>query len=600
MTECSQQLEAAFALPAADRRPNYEWFREACDDLPEAYAIRGRFDIRNSPWLTEPFHSCQDPLIRRTTVSKAIQSAGTLLAEIVTAHRIANDPGPTTFTTQSDEMAALEAKTRLWPLLERVPKIAAIMPRPGPMKTQQEIYFGGFFLILNSANLSHQQSQSVRYKINDEIWMPRWSDVYMDACARVTAFEQAGTSHILDISQGGFDGGDRPCWATWSFQQGSMEEWSVNCQACGRSAPLAFSMTMTDDKDKRAGVVWAEDARRDDGTYDEARAGETAKWVCPHCSSAHPDTDATRAHWRKTGHYVRTNAAAPKSWRSFHWEALVAHPISSLATEFCQAENMFHRVGDETARIKFRQKREAKAWKQKRETIEIFSGEKSGYSQETYKAAQVPGEVGRHMTMDRQKDHWWIEVGAWGSQPTLTYRQLYFGRVDTLAMARKIQADYGVQDWAVAEDRAYMPSEVDKDCVNYGWSGMEGSKTKRKRWTQRDDASGLLVNFPTSDVLLSPVNGMTAPYCQFDGEFFKDLLSNALTRKGGVTWLLPDDVNPLWATHVSGEEKREVKPGVWEWHEVKSNAPNHGLDTSVMQLVIASVRQIISTKETNT
>ena len=35
--------------------------------------------------------------------------------------------------------------------------------------------------------------------------------------------------------------------------------------------------------------------------------------------------------------------------------------------------------------------------------------------------------------------------------------------------------------------------------------------------------------------------------------------------------------------------------GIFEWHEVKNNADNHGLDTSVMQLVIASIRGIIKT-----
>jgi hypothetical protein len=192
-----------------------------------------------------------------------------------------------------------------------------------------------------------------------------------------------------------------------------------------------------------------------------------------------------------------------------------------------------------------------------------------------------------------------VEVGAWTNQPTLTYRQLYFGRVDTLGMARSIQADYMVPDWAVAQDRAYMPSEVDRDCHTYGWSGLEGSKTKRKRWTQRDEASGRMVNFPTSDVLLSPINGTTVPYCQWDGEYFKDLLSSALSKDGGITWLIPEDANPLWREHIKGEEKKEIRPGVWEWHEAKNNADNHGLDTSAMQLVIASVRGIISTAETS-
>ena len=110
----------------------------------------------------------------------------------------------------------------MFPLFESIYIIRQLLPRPGPLRTQTEVFFpGGLFFILNSANLSHQQSQSVRWKINDEIWMPRWADVYEDACKRVTAFEQQGTSHILDISQGGIEGDQ----ADKSFRNGSMREW---------------------------------------------------------------------------------------------------------------------------------------------------------------------------------------------------------------------------------------------------------------------------------------------------------------------------------------------------------------------------------------
>ena len=237
-------LDGILALPMPDRRPIYQWAHDNIPELPSAYAIRGRFDVRNSPWLMAPFDSMTDPLVRHTTVSKAIQSGGTLLAEITAAYRIANDPGPSTFTCQSAEMAALEGKTRMFPLFESIDIIRQLLPRPGPLRTQTEVFFpGGLFFILNSANLSHQQSQSVRYKTNDEIWLPQWSQVYEDACKRVTAFEQQGTSHILDISQGGIAGD----WAQWSFDNGTMEEWSAACQGCGKSMPLHIRQTMIGD-----------------------------------------------------------------------------------------------------------------------------------------------------------------------------------------------------------------------------------------------------------------------------------------------------------------------------------------------------------------
>jgi phage terminase large subunit GpA-like protein len=344
------QVARGFSPIAPDRRPIYEWARYNITEMPPAYALRGRFSVDNSPWLRGPFDSMVDPLVRRTTVSKAIQSGGTLLAEISIAWAVVNDPGPMAFTCQSDEMAMLEAKTRMWPLLDSIPAIARIMPRPGPMRTQQEIFWqSGGFLIMNSANITHQQSQSIKRRVNDETWMPRWADVYEDACKRVTAFEQQGTSHILDISQGGIAGD----WAQWSFDNGTMEEWSAACQGCGKSMPLHIRQTMIGDEEKRAGLVWDHDAHRDDGTIDDVRAAETARFVCCHCGHDHADTDQTRAAWRRSGHYVVTRENPPRHWKSYHWEALTAHPMHLLASEFAQAENHFAKYRDDTPRQKF-------------------------------------------------------------------------------------------------------------------------------------------------------------------------------------------------------------------------------------------------------
>jgi hypothetical protein len=37
----------------------------------------------------------------------------------------------------------------------------------------------------------------------------------------------------------------------------------------------------------------------------------------------------------------------------------------------------------------------------------------------------------------------------------------------------------------------------------------------------------------------------------------------------------------------------EIRTGIWEWREVKSNAPNHGLDTSAMLLCMATIANVI-------
>lgn len=585
------QLRQALRCPQPDRRPIYEWAHDHLPQLPDAYALRGRFNVRNSPWMRAPFDSMLDPRVRRTTVIKAIQSGGTMIAEFVTCWRIANNPGPCTFTMQSDEMASKEAKTRLWPLLRMIAPCRDLLPRPGPLMTQQEIYFpSGGFLILNSANLSHQQSQSVRWKINDEIWMPRWADVYEDACGRVTEFENRGLSHILDISQGGMEGDH----ADTSFQNGTREEWGALCRGCRQWMPLWIHQQARDEPERRAGLVWAPDAKREDGTYDDVRAAETARFVCPWCGHEHEDSDTTRAYWRTTGRYETEHTNPPTDWKSYHWEALVTRSLAKLAQQFCRAENTFHRTGSTEARIKFRQKREARPWKIKREVIVLGARPPSGYLQSTYEGeATVPGELARHLTIDKQLGHWWAEVGAWSHEGGYAiYRQLYFGRIDSRDALRELQQRYAVEDWAVGQDRAYRPAEVDEDCARWGWNGLEGSKQHLKRWMKRT-VHGERVHLPYSDTIQSPVgSGETVPYMQFDGDYFKDLLARALADEGPIRYLQPDDANPLWAEHVAGEEKREVKPGVWWWVETKGGAPNHGLDTAVMQLVVAARRGI--------
>lgn len=583
-------LDGNLGLPKPDRRPIYQWAHDNIPELPSAYAMRGRFDVRNSPWLVGPFDSMSDPSVRRTTVSKAIQSGGTLLAEITAAYRIVNDPGPSTFTCQSDEMATLEGKTRLFPLIESIEAIRLILPRPGPHRTQTEVFFpGGLFFILNSANISHQQSQSVRFKINDEIWMPRWADVYEDACKRVTAFEQQGTSHILDISQGGIEGD----WAAWSFANGSQEEWSANCFGCGKSMPLHIRQFMTDDKEKRAGLVWSPDAHRDDGTIDEVRVAETARFVCCHCGHEHADTDQTRAAWRRSGHYVVTRENPPRHWKSYHWEALTAHPMHLLASEFAQAETHFAKYRDDNPRQKFRQKREARSWVVHREAINLFERPEDApeYTTTTYQTEKVPGEVLRTMTIDRQQSGFWVEIRAWTPEPASW--QLSFGRVDTVDSVRRMQELYGVPDACVAQDRRYQPAQVDAECLRYGWRGLMGYP--RKTWTLANETTGTLENFPHSDPKFASVGGgFSAPYYEFSSFHAKDIVSDA-ANGNGIKWHQPLDVNPLYAEHLAAEEKVEVRPGVYAWKEVKQNH-NHGFDTSAMQVTVAIIAGLVRCK----
>jgi len=583
----AEQLLAGFRLPRPDRSPIYDWARRHVQ-LPESYATPGPFNVRLSPWLVPIFDALQNPLVRRVHFRKAVQIGGTLVADVWLPWIIANDPGPISWTMQTDEMVEKHAKTRLWPLLERCRPVAALLPKPGPHRTTTEIFFGGFFVSLNAANLSTQQSQSIRYKINDELWLPRWQEIYGHAVARVSKFEEVGRSKIYNASQAPVMDAETGNVEDTSFRSGDQGEWHAECPGCRKILPVAFEVLHNE---QRGGVIWDRAARRDDETWDVGRAVETCRFRCIACGHESADSDATRAGWAKTGRFVAMNPAAPREVRSFRLEAIVTRPMRLLVEEFLQAENQLVRTGDEQAKIEFRTKRQALPWIVEKKAVNVLLKD-SGYKLADYAQGEsIPDEAIRFLAIDRQQDHFWCEVGAFSTAQGPRYRQLWFGRIDTRDQLRALQERFKVSSACVAQDRGYRPADVDRDCAEFGWRSMRGYG--RRTWTMRDEATGQMVNFPFSDPQVSDYRGGDVYFYNWSGDYFKDTLASALEGKGDLRWELPSDVNPLYLEHIKGEAKVEVRTGVWEWREVRSNAPNHGLDTSAMLLCMATIAGII-------
>lgn len=581
-------LLADLRLPRPDRAPIYDWARRHVQ-LPESYATPGPFNVRLSPWLVPIFDALQDPLVRRVHFRKAVQIGGTLVADVWLPWIIANDPGPISWTMQTDDMVERHAKTRLWPLLERCRPVAAMLPKPGPHRTTTEIFFGGFFLTLNAANLSTQQSQSIRYKINDELWLPRWQEIYGHAVARVSKFEEVGRSKIYNASQAPVMDAETGNVEDASFRSGDQGEWHAECPACRKLHAIAFEQ-LSETKD-RGGVIWDKAARRDDETWDVARVVETVRFRCINCGHESPDNDTTRAGWAKTARYVPQNPKASREVRSFRIEALVTRPMRLLAEEWAHAENAWVRTGDESAKVEFRTKREARPWIVERKSVNLLVKD-SGYKLADHADGQpIPDEAIRFLAIDRQQDHFWAEVGAFSTAQGPRYRQLWFGRIDTRDQLRQLQQRYKVADACVAQDRGYRPADVDRDCADFGWRSMRGYG--RRTWTMRDEGTGQMINFPFSDPQVSDYRGGDVYFYNWSGDYFKDLLAAALEGKGDLRWEMPSDVNPLYLEHLKGEHKVEVRTGVWEWREVRSNAPNHGLDTSAMLLCMATIAGVI-------
>jgi hypothetical protein len=571
-----------------DRRPIYHWARDNLV-LPAAYAVPGPVSLDSSRYLMAPLDAVQNESVRQISCYGAIQTGKSLAVEIAIPWVIANAPGPVMWTMQSDEDAKEQAQTRFNELLRTCPPVAAIMPEDRHKKTTTETYFGNFFLLLNGANLNNLQSKSIRWKFNSEVWL--WKQgLLKHAEGRVSKFEETQSSKIFNESQGGLAGDDMDN----AWQAGHRAAWNVTCAGCAKLTPLDFFARCEGDAERYAGVVWAADARREDGTYNIGRAADSARWKCRLCGHEHDNTARTRAGWNVGGAYVAENPTAPEAVQSFRWNALVSRDLGALVTEWLGAVEAKRR-GLQKPTQDFHQKRLALPWKVD-EQIEKFTLKGCGYTlgQIAEKpAAKIDNEAARILTADRQRDHWWLCVRAWRHDGSS--RLLHYSKVLTVEQIREAQTSFGVESQLCFEDAQHATAQVYGDCIRFGWTALHGSGESNFAHLLR---SGKKVQRFYSPLRQASVPGGLASYVHWASEPVKDTL-HALRTGNGAKWETPDDPPEDYAKQLNGDQKRErinKKTGRPEW-AWKCVGPNHAWDCEAMQVAAALMLRILSAPE---
>ncbi len=573
------------AATKTDRRPIPEWLHDNWI-LPAAYAQPGRFDVVTSRHMIAPFAAIQDSSVREVTVMAAVQTGKTLTVEGAICWAACNSPGPIMWTHQTEEKAREFCHERFMEGLKNIKQIRDMLPRERHAVTATEIYFGPFFLGVNGANLSSLQSKSIRWKFNSEVWL--WKQGLLEhARARVTAFERAGNSKVVNESQGSTDGDD----FHEAYKSGHQAEWSIKCFGCGKQSPLVFSGPRHDNPAAKANVVWADDARRGDGTWNVARACETAHWECPHCGEHHDDSSRTRARWNAEGEYLVRRTDAPAHIKSYRWEALVARPMAELVSQFLEARRQ-QKQGVMQAMIDFTRQRRALPWKED-DMMERVMMKGSGYLLNSPTIAdKIDGEADRFLTIDRQRDIFYCVIGAWRADGSS--RRLYHSLINTTGQLREVQQKFNVADNRVFEDSGYFADAVYQDCADYGWTALRGSgdnyfsveknKVKYKRmW---------------SDVKLIQKNNKLIPLIDWASDPVKDILHNLRIGKG-AKWETADDQGSEYERQMNGERKKmfenkKTKKQEWRWQRTHDN---HYWDCEAMQVVAALILGILASPE---
>lgn len=565
-----------------DRRPIWEWAHDNVT-LPESYAQPGRFDVSTSRHFLGPMQAIQDDHVREVTCMCAIQTGKSLISEISILWALANSPGPTMLTMQTDEDAREHCNQRFFAALKSVGQIREIIPQDRHLVTMTAIYFGPYFLTVNGANLSNLQRVSIRWKFNSEVWL--WKQgLLAHARGRVSAFEKAGNSKVVNESQGGNEGDD----FHEAYKAGSQEVWSIRCDSCKQLTPLSFSGQNKCDPKRPACVVWNPDARLADGTWNIGRAAETAHWECPCCGAASDDSARTRARWNLEGGYVSQRPSAPVEQRSFRWEALVARPMGALVAQFLEARKA-QKQGVTQAMMDFTRQRRALPWKDEFTDEKVFL-RGSGYllNSDTI-AAKNASEAARVMCIDRQRDHFWVIVRAWFANGES--RLLYRSRINTVEQLREVQDRFAIEPQLVFEDSGYFPDGVYADCAAYGWTALKGSGENYFNIEMK----GVKFKRMWSAATRILKEGRMVPLIHWASDPVKDVLHN-LRRGAGAKWEIADDAGEEYESQMNGDRKKEFqnkRTGRSEWRWVRTHA-NHYWDCEAMSVAVALMLSILS------
>lgn len=573
-----------------DRRPIGEWAAQHVT-LPPAYAIPGRFNANVSRYLIGPMQSIADELVREETIIAPVQTGKTLIIDVSLPWIIANAPGPIMWTWQSDEDAKEHCYTRAMTVMRECQPVASLMPTGNRHAMQTTaIYFGDFWLLVNGANINNLQGKSVRWKINSEVWL--WEQgLLSEARARVSAFEKLGTSKVINESQPGVQetapGVKHDLYQAWCDSRQAV--WHIPCR-CGAMLPLEFFGRMEREPDKHACVVWDNEARRDDGTWDRARAAASARFRCPKCGYEWTDSAETRAEWNDRGQYIDTNPSAPYRLSGHRWTQVLTHPIAGLVDEWLVASEQLKRGAHYLAE-RFYTKKLAMFWRKEteREKVEI---KPSDYTQREINRdpkATIDGEVLRVATMDRQRDHRWLLIRAFRADGSS--RRLYYGKILTAENANEVAARFGIEPQLVFQDAQYETGKVYDECALHGWTALHGSGDDWF-WHQTEDGRREQRMWSKVEDAVAPSGG-SAPYIFWASEPIKDMLAS-LRGGGGAKWEIPSDAEPEYMEQLFGDAKKEKiskTTGRAEWRWVKVG-PNHAWDCEAMAIAVACMMRI--------
>ena len=553
-----------------------EWLNEHVKviDSPKG----GSYDVNQTPWFKEPLEEISDNSNDEIVIIGPVGSGKTALYEALVQWIIAEEPGGTMITFQTESDAKYFYETRLEKAMKLCRPLDALWPENRFHSKRDGIIFPHMVLHLGGANMSNLQSKSMRFCIGDEPWI--WKPGMMD--------EQRGRTHdrwnsrCIFTSQGGDE--DSDLHLAWKDTDQRVLHWE--CEGCGEFHKWVHSH------------IKFEIFKDEEGYYDWKKITESVHIQCPNCEKTYPDKNEVRRKLSQNSKYIAQNSAAIKGKIGFNFPdyAIYSKPWSLTVERWIKAQDE-KKKGNFHPLKKFIQKRLAQFWR------EDYGDARaaliaSDYMKSDYMNGELwDGELHRIMTVDVQRDHFWLSIRAWKGDGSS--RLIYESKILTKESIRELQQKYKVRDKFVFIDAQFETGKVYDTCVEYNWTALHGSGNSY--------FSHKLRGGRTVKKFFSPVqqaqapNGGRARYIFWSNEKIKDQLT--ILRAGyGMPWEIPGDVSEAYKHQIDSEVKRDEvnkRTGAIKKIYVRIRKDNHLWDTEAMSCAVAMMLGILhSTDDT--
>jgi hypothetical protein len=557
------------------------------------------------PQIVDILATLDGPRPLKAFILGPFQTFKSAVGQLHLARNLLVDPGAALWYAPTDGFAKEFSDLKLNPLLDAQPVLRqlAYADKNKTTKLRRNLAGGASILILSAKTEGDRHGKTARDLYLDEV------HTYEDGSIGQIRNRRGSYPHeYLELFMStGLDHGTE---GHQEWQDTDQREWHMRCPACHRLIQPRYAHYDPKYPGKIIGGLVYERRLLDTGLPDEAHLAATLRHVCPHCGDALPDTDHSRLTLSGTakkprGLYVIQNPNSTPGSHGWRYHALTVRPWLPIVKRFELAHAARLR-GDLVPLANCIREEFADIWNPAEHHSEKKLRPTSDYTLGTAWPEALKDDDARpyiFCTVDVQLDHFVVVIRAWG--PQSSSRLIWTEKVTTAGRIEELSSLHGVIPARVWLDARHTSQRVRQLCASFGWRCFMGEPEKdylhkqlglRRIYSEPKDIDPWIGTAHQGRASVLQVN--------FSKPAALDrwhLLRTFETNSGDPLWTAATDAPEWYFREIEAYGRiRKQKPSGGEFWEWAVHGPDHAADCEVMQIVVASMAQLVGSESIDT